>query len=132
MSQSNKSTDNINKNIENDIVEQKEVSKKERKTTKYFNNKLTPELITKILKDKHHNHLTVVQIKKKYDIGHNTYYNALKFSDMFVEKYGRRKFNVVSTDELNSYWENEKPIDPLPDEVREDINATKENEEKKD
>lgn len=67
---------------------------------------ITPQLITDILKDRYHNHFTMVQLKQKHKIGAK---NLKKILTDYSEHY-LKKFPVkagapqVSLDTLNEFW----------------------------
>lgn len=69
--------------------------------------KVTLEFITNVLTDKYHNSATVSEIKAKYGIGHDVYKLINSHSDIFIEKFGKKK-KIITPDELQEYWKNLK------------------------
>lgn len=65
--------------------------------------KITSEFITLILQDKYHNSMTVSEIKNKHGIGHDAYKFINSHSDIFIEKFGKKK-KKVTQGELQEYW----------------------------
>lgn len=69
--------------------------------------KITLEFITSILTDKYHNSMTVSEIKSKYGIGHDVYKFINSYSEVFINKFGKKK-KIITTNELEEYWKDLK------------------------
>ena len=74
----------------------------------------TPEKITEILRDKYHNNLSAVDIRKKHGISQKVW-NEInkKFGSMFIKKFGKKtpeRVNI-SVDSMSSFWGNDKRQD---------------------
>ena len=72
---------------------------------------LNAEKITEILKDKYHNNLTTIEIRKKYYISQKVWSEInKKFGEMFIKRYGKKSPEKVkvSADELNQLWGQEQ------------------------
>ena len=66
--------------------------------------------ITKILKDKYHECLTVKEIKTKHKISQKIWTEInKKFGKMFIEKFGKKKPQIikVSKHDLEELWGND-------------------------
>lgn len=67
---------------------------------------LTPELITDILKDRHHNHFTMNQLKEKHKIGQKNIKQIVdSYSDKYLEKFPVKVGAKISVDTLTDFWE---------------------------
>lgn len=68
---------------------------------------LTPELITNILKDRHHNHFTMSQLKEKYKIGNKNIKQTIDtYSEKYLEKFPVKIGAKISVDTLEEFWDN--------------------------
>ena len=68
---------------------------------------ITPELITNILKDRHHKHFTMVQLKEKYKIGNKNIKQTIDtYSEKYLEKFPVKAGANISVDTLQEFWEN--------------------------
>lgn len=92
---------------QNDPSDQTEHTKQKRSKIQ-----ITPEIITNILKDRYHNGFTVHEIKKKYNIGHETYKTVNAFSAEFIERFGKKK-KTVHIDTLIGYWNEQMNVSSI-------------------
>ena len=67
-----------------------------------FQASITPEIVTSILRDRHHYLLSITEIKNKYDIDSSTFKCINEYSEKFIETFGKRE--VLSIEELEEYW----------------------------
>lgn len=73
--------------------------------------KLTPEIITEILKDRHHNHMTMVQLKTKHKIGNKSIKEIIDtYSEKYLEKFPVKEGKKISIDTLQDFWEEKSEL----------------------
>lgn len=68
---------------------------------------LTPEVITKILKDRHHNKFTMAQLKEKFKVGNKTIKNIIDdYSEKYLELFPLKQDPKMSLATLQEFWAN--------------------------
>jgi len=73
---------------------------------------ITPQLITDILKDRHHERLTMAQLKTKYSIGQKQLKQIItNYSEKYLEKFPVKKGLKISIDTLEDFWNTSELIE---------------------
>jgi Mor family transcriptional regulator len=69
---------------------------------------LKADQINGILIDRYHNNMKVNELRKKHKISQRTWTSINnKYSEKFIEKFGKKNKKTVSIDEMEAYWGNQ-------------------------
>lgn len=68
---------------------------------------LSAQNIHDILVDRYHNNMKVFILRKKYKISQKTWTSInKKYTESFINKFGKKKKKTITIDEMEQFWSN--------------------------